>query len=628
MEGQALSPGRQTRSPDPVLQRAQVPGSRAAAAQRAGGQGHLELRCLLAGCREADQPAGHAAQADRLRALHRLLVLDRPGRRQALQRRLHRGLHGPAAELRAGPVPCRPAGQAQRRRQAGRPRDAQELAGLRRRLRRHVHQRSVADGAHLRPALRSVGHRAAAAPARRPAADERRRRGRLEGQQGTRSRLPVGGLHGGERGAADLVRAGHRPPRPAQHPVRLRRRQVVQGSQDGPSEQQALAGHRAQVREDAPADQRSERRLQRGMEGRGGRQDQRKGGIHRGQPPGSPLPQTGLSRLTACSSSTADLARHSRSAVSGQPPQPRAPRESTPRSGGHRTLWTGCKNRGRREGERGMSAMERKPRYRVAIIGTGRMGGLIEDEIGEGSFSKPYGHFSAYQAIEQTEVVAVANRGAERLERFKQRFGVTNTYLDYREMIDKERPDIVSVTTPSFVRAEPIIYSAEHGVRGIYAEKGLSASLEEADQIAAALKANNVAFNWGAMRRHHSGYVQLREAISVGEIGTPRYATMYFFTDLITHHPHTLDTVSMLLGDPVPEWVEGRLVEPGAGKPHGGEGDDAGVRRTRDVGDREAQAMRRPLPAYDREKKRFVPPEGEVYASPYPGFFRVGYRGG
>src|SRR6266540_5982064 len=100
-----------------------------------------------------------------------------------------------------------------------------------------------------------------------------------------------------------------------------------------------------------------------------------------------------------------------------------------------------------RKGKRTMSPTKNAtPRYRVAIIGAGRMGGLIEDEIGEGSFSKPYGHFSAYQAIEQTEVVAVANRGAERLERFKQRFGVTNTYLDYREMIDKERPNIVSVT--------------------------------------------------------------------------------------------------------------------------------------------------------------------------------------
>jgi predicted dehydrogenase len=254
-----------------------------------------------------------------------------------------------------------------------------------------------------------------------------------------------------------------------------------------------------------------------------------------------------------------------------------------------------------------MTASSTKPRYRVAIIGTGRMGGLMEDEVPAGSFSRPYGHFSAYEAIPETEVVAVANRGAERLERFSKRFGVTNTYLDYREMIEKERPDIVSVTTPSFARAEPVIFCAEHGVRGIYAEKGLSASLEEADRMAAALRANHVAFNWGAMRRHHNGYVQLQQAIAAGEIGTPREAAMYFFTDLITHHPHTLDTVSMLLGDPVPEWVEGRLVEPG---------------------DPQAATMRQPLPTYDAAQKRFGPAPGQVYASPYPAFYRVGYRGG
>lgn len=244
--------------------------------------------------------------------------------------------------------------------------------------------------------------------------------------------------------------------------------------------------------------------------------------------------------------------------------------------------------------------------YRVAIIGTGRMGGLIEDEIPPGSFSRPYGHFSAYAAIPETQVVAVANRGAERLQRFCGRFGVTNAYLDYREMIEQERPDIVSVTTPSFARAEPIIFCAEHGVRGIYAEKGLCASLAEADRIAAAVKRHRVAFNWGAMRRHHDGYRRLRAAIARGDIGEPRFVAMYAYTDLIKHHPHTLDTVAMLLGDPAPAWVEGRLVEPG---------------------DPLAPAGRL-LPAYDPAGRRFVPPPGREIADPMVGFFRVGYGNG
>ena len=251
-----------------------------------------------------------------------------------------------------------------------------------------------------------------------------------------------------------------------------------------------------------------------------------------------------------------------------------------------------------------------QPKYRAAIIGTGRMGGLIEDELDTNQFSSPYGHFNAYCAIAETEVVAVANRGQQRLQRFSQRFGCTNTYLDYREMITREKPDIVSVTTPSFARAEPIIFAAENGVRGIYAEKGLCASLAEADRIAAACKANQVAFNWGAMRRHHDGFKRMRKGIAQGAIGEPRYALMYSYTDIIKHHPHTLDLVAMLLGDPAPSWVEGRLVQPG------------------DLLGSDADKRPRSFPPYNAEKHAFVPPPGEEIADPMVDFFRVGYASG
>ncbi len=253
-----------------------------------------------------------------------------------------------------------------------------------------------------------------------------------------------------------------------------------------------------------------------------------------------------------------------------------------------------------------------RAKYKAAIIGTGRMGGLMEDENPfTNQYVKPYGHFSSYQAIEEVEVTAVANRGRERLERFCERFDFQNGYLDYREMIEKERPDIVSVTTPSVRRAEPIIFAAEHGVKGIYAEKGLCASLEEADRIRSAVEANGVAFNWGASRRHHSGWIQVAEAIARGDIGEPLYAAMYAFTDIIKHHPHTLDTVSMLLGDPRPAWVEGTLAEIGGRL-------DGGASRERP----------RSFPDYDAAGHRFVTPPGEEIADPMVGFYRVGYESG
>jgi predicted dehydrogenase len=250
-------------------------------------------------------------------------------------------------------------------------------------------------------------------------------------------------------------------------------------------------------------------------------------------------------------------------------------------------------------------------KYKVAIIGTGRMGGLIEDELKPNAFSMPYGHYSAYRAIAETEVVAVANRGEERLKRFAERFEFSNTYLDYREMIEKERPDIVSVTTPSFARAEPLVFAAEHGVRGIYSEKGLCASLAEADQITRACLSHDVAFNWGASRRHHDGFKRMRDAIADGEIGEPRYAVMWSYTDIIKHHPHTLDLVAMLLGDPAASWVEGRLV-----------GADEALAKDN------VRQRPRSYPPYDAKKHAFVPPPGEEIADPMVGFFRVGYANG
>ena len=245
--------------------------------------------------------------------------------------------------------------------------------------------------------------------------------------------------------------------------------------------------------------------------------------------------------------------------------------------------------------------------YRVAIIGTGRMGGLIEDEQDIRGFMTPYGHFPSYDSMPETTVVAVANRGKERLERFCKRFGFTNAYLDYREMIEKEQPDIVSVTTPSFARAEPIIFCAEHGVRGIFSEKGLCASLEEADRIHEAVTRNNVAFNWGTQRRHHDAYMRLRAAILDGAIGKPLRALVYFYTDLIKHHPHTIDVANMMLGDPKPVWVEGRLVDPT---------------------DPRVKDSDRAAAPFDAENNRFVPNAGQEIADPMVDFFRIGYESG
>ena len=75
----------------------------------------------------------------------------------------------------------------------------------------------------------------------------------------------------------------------------------------------------------------------------------------------------------------------------------------------------------------------------------------------------PYGHSPAYEACERTDLVAGCDLRPEIREQWGKRFGVSEEHLyeDYKELIAKEKPDIVSVCTQPEHRAAIIIYAVE-----------------------------------------------------------------------------------------------------------------------------------------------------------------------
>ena len=128
----------------------------------------------------------------------------------------------------------------------------------------------------------------------------------------------------------------------------------------------------------------------------------------------------------------------------------------------------------------------------------------------------PYSHAAGFFAEERTDLIACADLRPEVMEHFGNRYNVpkANQYTDYREMLEKEQPDIVSVATQPEHRAEIVIYAAEHGVKAIYAEKAMAASMDEAAAMVAAVEENNVAFNLGTNRRWHTGFDKMKEISS------------------------------------------------------------------------------------------------------------------
>jgi len=204
-------------------------------------------------------------------------------------------------------------------------------------------------------------------------------------------------------------------------------------------------------------------------------------------------------------------------------------------------------------------------KLRVAIISAGRMASTIDDEIRSvDTFPSlkrqlPYSHAPCFKEFPELEVVAVCDLVEEKCKTFCKRWDVPRYYLDYREMIEKEEPDLVSVATAASLHAEMALFAMEHGAKGIYCEKAMCCSLAEADQIVACVQKHGVSFQLGAQRRHHPNFRKAREIVLSGEIGELVGVNTWIEGSLLHSLSHMADGALYLAGDVEPSSVFGVL---------------------------------------------------------------------
>ena len=155
------------------------------------------------------------------------------------------------------------------------------------------------------------------------------------------------------------------------------------------------------------------------------------------------------------------------------------------------------------------------PQYRVGLIGTGRIGSEFEDRFGE----HPVSIAGAFSALPECELVAGCNRGRERLERFGQRWGVTALYHDFREMLARERLDIIAIATPPGLHREQVIAAAEAGAKGIFCEKPMALSLGACDDMIAACAQHDCRLLVNCSRRWSGLFEAVRRDAEAGRWG-------------------------------------------------------------------------------------------------------------
>ena len=198
---------------------------------------------------------------------------------------------------------------------------------------------------------------------------------------------------------------------------------------------------------------------------------------------------------------------------------------------------------------------------RAAVIGLGRIGSTFDDEIIRGgTFFLPYCHAPAYAESPLVELVAGADPNPQQRTWFAERWGLSEkqVYADYREMLQRENLDLVSMCTSARPRAGIIEDAARAGVRGIWAEKPISVSLAEADSLLQVCREHGTAVAVNCHRRWNALFKEIKAMLDAGDFGRLRQITVHGTFGLSSNGSHMLDTMNFLAGSHV-EWVFGEM---------------------------------------------------------------------
>src|SRR4030042_2373582 len=157
--------------------------------------------------------------------------------------------------------------------------------------------------------------------------------------------------------------------------------------------------------------------------------------------------------------------------------------------------------------ERSGLAEVKGDKYKVAVIGM----------TGRGNYG--HGLDVVWNDIEQAEVVAVADPDPQGRADAAKRLKAPKSCADYRQMLEKERPQIVSVA-PRWLdcHRDMVLACAEFGCH-VLLEKPMCQSLEQADEMVAAFEKRNLKLAVAHQTRYSPALVHVQKAIAGGTLG-------------------------------------------------------------------------------------------------------------
>jgi len=187
---------------------------------------------------------------------------------------------------------------------------------------------------------------------------------------------------------------------------------------------------------------------------------------------------------------------------------------------------------------------------KVAVIGVGTMGRH---------------HARVYSELPEADLVAISDDDVIQGESAANQFGV-RAYTDYRKMLEKEKPDAVSVVVPTATHEEVGLATLDAGSNTLI-EKPIAATLEEGERLIEKARAMKKQLMIGHVVRFDPAIQALKQKLDAGELGRiyqifcrragPFPTRIQDVGVVIDLAPHDVDIMRFLTGqDPIRVYSE------------------------------------------------------------------------
>lgn len=190
-------------------------------------------------------------------------------------------------------------------------------------------------------------------------------------------------------------------------------------------------------------------------------------------------------------------------------------------------------------------------RYKAAIIGCGRIGFAFDNDPKRKYIST---HIGAYNFVRDSDLVAICDLNKQKLKECRNKWHILHGYTNFKEMLTKEKIDILSICTPSHTHYSIFKGAIKFPLKAIFCEKPLADNVKDAKEMLNLCKKNGIILQVDHQRRFDPLHINLRTIIKNKKLGEVQQVNFYYTAGIKNTGSHMFDLLRFFFGEA--KWIE------------------------------------------------------------------------